>query len=388
MKNSPYRLYKYMMMVGHICTDINQGALPAILPFLIAYNNISYTSAAGLVFAANFVSSIIQPLFGYLGDRHQRPWLIALGIFLAGAGLSVVGFLENYWEIFLCVVISGIGIAIFHPEGSRIANIVSGKKKGAGMSFFSFGGSLGFAIGPMLVSSSILIWGLKGTIILIIPAIIMSLVILSSQKTIKRFKGTQSSHKITARTKRGNDDWNAFCKLSVIVFCRSIVSYGLITFMPIYFVKILLQTEVAANLNLSIFLAMGALATLFGGRIADSYGFNRLIKICFVMLSIMIFIFLQINSPFLAALFVIPIAIALNGAGSVMIVLGQSFLPNRIGLAAGVTMGLAVSIGGVATPIIGFIGDKFGLHTAMYALLFFAVLAMIFSFVVPKKSGR
>ena len=87
-------------------------------------------------------------------------------------------------------------------------------------------------------------------------------------------------------------------------------------------------------------------------------------------------------------LFIIPMAIALNGTGSVMVVMGQSFLPNRIGFAAGIVMGLGVSIGGVAMPFIGFIGDKFGLYSAMYMLVFFAFLTLVFSFIIPKYNSN
>ncbi|MDR1285624.1 MAG: MFS transporter [Campylobacteraceae bacterium] len=388
MAKSPYKKYRYMMMLGHFCTDINQGALPAILTFLVIHNNINYTAATGLVFAANFVSSIIQPLFGYLGDKRSLPQFISLGIFLAGFGLGIVGFLENYWIIFLCVAISGIGIALFHPEGSRVANIVSGKKKGSGMGFFSFGGSLGFAVGPILISFFMSMWGSKGTIVLIVPSLVMSLIVLLSGKTIMRFKSEVSIKKVSKKAKQFRDDWGAFYKLSLAVFCRSIVSYGLITFIPIYFVKVLSQSETFANLNLTLFAAIGATATFFGGRFADKYGFNRVIKICFLALLPAVLLFLQTDNAFLAVLFIIPMAIALNGAGSVMIVMGQSFLPNRIGFAAGITMGLGVSIGGAAMPFIGFIGDKFELPSAMYTLAFFAFLTLVFAFIIPKQGSN
>lgn len=377
-----------MMMLGHFCTDINQGALPAILPFLIVHNNVSYAAAAGLIFAANFVSSVIQPLFGYLGDKRSYPQLMALGIFLAGFGLGVIGFLEDYRLIFLCAAISGVGIALFHPEGSRVANIVSGKKKGSGMSFFSFGGSLGFAAGPILVSFFISVWGLKGTLALIVPSLAMSLVVLLSCKTIKRFKSEIGIQKVSKKPKRLQDDWGAFCKLSLAVFCRSIVSYGLITFIPIYFVKVLRQTETFVDLNLTLFAAFGAAATLFGGRFADRYGFNRIVKICFLTLLPFILLFLQADNVLLAVLLIVPMAIALNGTGSAMIVMGQSFLPSKIGFAAGIIIGLGVSVGGVAMPFIGFIGDRFGLHLAMYILAFFAFLALVFAFIIPKYGSN
>lgn len=165
--------YSLLTMFSHICTDINQGALPAILPFLVAEKDINYTAAAGLVFAANSVSSFIQPLLGYLGDRVSWPWLMGLGIFLAGAGLALIGFMDSYWAIFAAAMLSGVGIALFHPEGGKIANLVAGKNKGAGISIFAVGGSIGFALGPIIAASSLTAFGMKGTIVLLIPAVLM-----------------------------------------------------------------------------------------------------------------------------------------------------------------------------------------------------------------------
>ena len=116
-----------LLTAGHLVTDINQGALPAILPFLIAERKLTYGAAAGLVFALSMTSSIAQPLFGLYSDRLSKPWLMPIGIFLAGAGLAMLGLTSNYWLSFTTAAVSGIGIAAFHPEGARLITFVSGE---------------------------------------------------------------------------------------------------------------------------------------------------------------------------------------------------------------------------------------------------------------------
>lgn len=86
------KLVNYLCMTGHICADINQGALSATLPFLVMYDGYSYTAVAGLIFAANIASAVIQPLFGAIGDHRACPWFMALGVFLAGLGMCGIGF--------------------------------------------------------------------------------------------------------------------------------------------------------------------------------------------------------------------------------------------------------------------------------------------------------
>src|SRR5689334_11960849 len=103
---------------GHLFNDVNQGAVPAMLPFLVAACGLSYAAASGLVLAATITSSVIQPFFGRYADRHQAPWLIPVGVFFAGAGLALAGLAPTYELIFLAFGLSGAGVAAFHPEAA------------------------------------------------------------------------------------------------------------------------------------------------------------------------------------------------------------------------------------------------------------------------------
>lgn len=161
---------RYILALGHMCTDINQGTLAAILPFLVAAYHYDYTTAALLVMASNLAGSIIQPIFGHMADKKNRPYCMLLGVCLAGGGMALTGFLSNFYALCVAVMISGIGIALFHPQAAKLVNATSGaKKKGTSMGVFSFGGNLGFTLGPILATLGITLFGLKGTIIFLIP---------------------------------------------------------------------------------------------------------------------------------------------------------------------------------------------------------------------------
>lgn len=164
----------YLVSLGHMVTDINQGALAALLPFLVSEQSLSYTSAATLVFVANASSSLVQPVFGHFADKMSKPVLMPAGIFLAGAGLALTGFTDVYWLLLFLAAVSGIGIAAFHPEGARTINRISGDNKATIMSFFSIGGNLGFALGPAILTTALLAFGMKGTAVLILPVSIVA----------------------------------------------------------------------------------------------------------------------------------------------------------------------------------------------------------------------
>ena len=372
-----------LLSAGHMFTDLNQGALPAILPFLIIEQGLSYTAAAGLIFAANFASSIVQPIFGHLADRMSKPWLMPIGIFLAGLGLALTGLTSNYWLLFAAVTVSGIGIAAFHPEGARMSNRVSGEKKGTGISIFTVGGVAGFALGPIVATAAILLWGLKGTLVLIIPVTIMSIVLFQKFKNPDEF-GSGSQQKLKAADAvKPVDQWGPFSRLTVIVFCRSTVFYGLNTFIPLYWLNNLGQSAVASGTALTLLFTVGAVFTLLGGRLADRFGYNKMARIGFASLPPVLFAFISTSDALIATLLLIPIGFGLFAPWGPMIVLGQKYLPNRMGLASGVTLGLAVSVGGVTTPALGWIADHYGLMQTLKVLTFVPIIAALMAFTLP-----
>ena len=117
-----------ILSTGHLITDINQGALPALLPYFKEAFNLSYTTAGVILLSANLTSSIIQPALGHLSDRRPIGWFLPLAPFIACLGLSLTGFISNYSLLLLCVILSGFGIASFHPEGFKTAYFFTGDK--------------------------------------------------------------------------------------------------------------------------------------------------------------------------------------------------------------------------------------------------------------------
>jgi FSR family fosmidomycin resistance protein-like MFS transporter len=376
-----------LLSAGHLFTDVNQGALPAILPFLIAEQGLSYAAAATLVFAANFVSSVIQPLFGYLADRVSKPWLMPAGVFTAGFGLAFTGFIDAYWLLFLAATVSGIGVAAYHPEAARMAHKVAGENKGTGVSFFAVGGNAGFAVGPVLTTAALLYWGLKGTLVLLVPVTVMALILWREAGNFQRLQLAEAKKAAGTTAGTARDEWGPFSRLLAIVFSRSVIFYGCTTFIPLYWIGVLQQSKAAGGTALSILLFTGAVGTLIGGRLADRYGFLRVIRTGFVALVPLMMLFVAASDVTVATLLLVPLGLGLFIPFSPTIVLGQKYLPNHMGLAAGVTIGLAVSIGGLTTPLLGWVADSYGLEKAFAILAIIPVISALAAFTLPQP-GR
>src|SRR5213083_3179392 len=147
---------------GHCATDFAGGALPALLPFFVDKFDLSYTLAAAAMLASAVSSSIVQPLFGLWSDRRGAIWLLPAGVAVAGVGIALAADAPSYWLVVLLVVVSGVGVAAFHPEGSKFAAYASGARRASGMSAFSIGGNVGFALGPIAATPIVLAFGLRG----------------------------------------------------------------------------------------------------------------------------------------------------------------------------------------------------------------------------------
>ncbi|HEX4714689.1 MAG TPA: MFS transporter [Ktedonobacteraceae bacterium] len=378
-----------VLAAGHLCIDLCQGAVPALLPFLIVERHLSYAAAASLVLATSLASSVIQPLFGSLADRFAAPWFMPVGLLLAGLGLAGAGVATDFWQIVLAMMISGVGVATFHPEAARWVNLVASQKRATAMSIFSVGGNLGFAIGPLLTTGLLLVFGLRGAALLLVPLVIVSLALILSFPRLLTYH--QRTVKSTEKTKPAEANaWGAFSLLTVAIICRSIVFYGLNTFLPLYWIAVLHQSKSAGALALTMVLASGAIGTLISGHLADRYGRRVVVLAGFALLTPLLLAFVTLgaaNVP-LSLVLLLPIGLALFAPASVTIVMGQEYLPGYIGTASGVTLGLAVSVGGITTPLFGHIADLYGVHASLVGLIFVPLLAVGATLALPRDRRK
>jgi len=372
-----------LLSLGHLVTDINQGALPALLPFLIVEYGLSYTAAGFLIFACNIASTVVQPLFGHLADRRPNAWLLPAGIVSAGVGLAVTGFVPGYAWTCAAVMLSGIGVAAFHPQGARFVNRVAGERKATAMSVFGVGGTLGFAIGPGLVTAAVLHWGLPGTAILALPTSLLAVLLAwHLAATPMKVDGSGPGHTAGSSTE-ARDAWGPFARLAAAVVARAILFFGFNTFIPLYWIHVLGQSKAAGATALTVFALAGVVGNLLGGQLADRFGPTRIAVGGFCILLPLTPALVAVTSVPAALVVLALIGFALSTTYSPLVILGQAYLPNHIGLSAGVTLGIAISIGGVATPLLGRIADQYGLWATLAVLGVVPVASAVLALTLP-----
>src|SRR5256885_9519645 len=221
-----------LLALGHFVVDLNQGSLPALLPFLKAAHQLSYAAVATIVLAANVASSLVQPVFGYFADQSARRWMLPTSVLLTGAGFALMGLAPGYGTLVALVLLMGFGVAAYHPEGYKTATSVAGERKATALSWFSLGGNVGVALGPPLVTALIAGLGLAGTLGMIVPTVIVTAVLLAVLPMMARPAAAASR---PARA-HGRNMTRAMAILMLGVTIRSWAQLGLTTFEPFYYI--------------------------------------------------------------------------------------------------------------------------------------------------------
>ena len=372
-----------LLSLGHMVTDINQGAVPVLLPFIKEALHISYTKAGFILLLANMTSSIIQPAFGHLSDRYPQGWFLPGGIFLATIAFSLTGFAWNYEVLLLLVVLSGIGVATFHPEGYRTAHFFTGQRKATGMAIFSVGGNVGFSLGPIMFTYLVTYFGLKGTGFFSIPGVVTFFLFLVSLKWLTspvRSSPIDQNRGIKPHAPSRNG--LGLLLLILAVTMRSWIQAGLMTFIPFYYINYLKGEAIYAGKLVFIFLVAGAIGTLLGGPLADRWGHKNFFLITMATTFPLILAFLKLTGW--------PVIVILGLSGlvlistfSVTVVMAQEMFPHNLGIASGTMVGFAIGTGGIGVTLLGYLADLWGVPFALKTIGIMPVIGFLIALFIP-----
>jgi len=275
-------------------------------------------------------------------------------------------------------------VAAYHPEGSKFASYVSGSKRASGMSFFSVGGNVGFALGPLLAAAFISIFGLHGAVLLAVPGLLVAAALIAVRDYLAAFAPSRaeqaSSGAIQAAERRG------LTLLLVVVGLRSVAHMGLFTFIPLW-EESLGHSATFGTVVLGGFLIAGAVGTLCGGPLADRFGRRPVLRWSFVVATPLILVYVLVGGPIGIAAVVLAGA-AVIGTFGVSLVMSQEYMPSRVGMASGLSIGLAIGLGGVAALTLGAIADAVDLETALLCTAIGPALALFVSMFLPPAPVR
>ena len=369
---------KYGPPIFHCINDFGQGSLAALIPFFIANFGLNYYQSASIIFCNTIVASVAQPILGYVADRWRVPWFIPVGFSITLVSISAIALATSYEMILALSLIAGLGAALFHPEAALLVNRMQSNELGNAMGRFAVGGSAGFALGPLL-AGGVYVFG--GQFLWLFTAIALIGVLLYAYA----FTGSAATDvvgesKSSAKsTNTGANDWVSFGKLFFVIASRSILFSVLSIFIPILYITVINGEASASSLALTMYFAMGAVLTYMGGALSDKLGFLKTVRLgnLIFLPSVLVFIFVPNIWGFFGAM--IPMAFGVFSQYGPITVLGQKYLAKNAGFASGVTLGLGITLGGLAAPYIGHLADIYDVQTALMTLIPVGLMGLLMS---------
>ncbi len=372
------------LALGHMVVDINQGSLAALLPFLKSTLALSYTATGIIVLMSNVTSSLIQPLFGYLADRTARRWLLPLSVLLSAVGLGLTGLAPSYEVVLVLVVITGFGVAAYHPEGYRTATAVAGQRKVTGVSIFSTGGNVGVALGPPLITALVTGFGLPGSLGMLIPGVLVALLLTA---VLPGLSAPAPSRARASSAAAARTMVKAMSLLILVVAARSWTQLGFTTYVPFYYLEVLHGDPRMVGTLLAIFLGAGAVGTLIAGPIADRVGARRYVVSVFLLTTPIAVGFLFARSA-LALVILGALGFVLVSTFTVSVVLGQAYMPRNPGMASGLIVGFAIGAGGLGVTVLGWVADHWGLMASLWISALMPLAGFALALFLPEPRAR
>lgn len=356
-----------VVAVAHGLNDAYSAFVPPLLPRLMDRLGLSIALAATVAMAYSIASSILQPFLGYAADRWGRRAFLVAGPLVSGVFVSLLGWAPSFWTLVLVLALGGLGSAAFHPPGASYAVRVSeGKGSGLRYSVFSFGGSVGYALGPIIAVAIVQWRGMEGLWVAMLPIVVLTpFIYLSLPSGRSERTAHLPPHPVQVlRQLRG--------PLGLIFGVSALMAWAQKTFITLepIIVDASGGSEALGALALSVFLAAQAGGTLTGGILADRVDRRRLlVALCGLAFP-----------AHLAALGLTPGTLPALTAAAVagflgmatlppIVVMAQEMVPRGAAVGSGIVMGLAWATGSFGVLLTGVLADQVGPQPAALATM-------------------
>ena len=388
-KASESTMYKILFIIGlcHLLNDAIQAVVLAMFPILEKSMGLSFTQLGIIAFSLNMVSSVMQPVVGMLTDKKPMPYALPIGLTFTLFGILGLGFATSFAMIILSVLFIGLGSAVFHPEGSRVAYMAAGERRGLAQSIYQVGGNTGQALAPVITALILVPLGQIGaswfTIVAALAVILLVYIAKWYKQRLITLPNSVRKKNISVSKKGGlsKEVKKTLALILLLIFARTWYSSGITNFYTFYAIKEYALTIKESQLFLFAFLVSGAIGTFFGGPLSDRFGKKNIIS--FSMLATVPFsVLIPYVPPTMAFIFLILTGFILMTSFSVTVVYAQELVPGKIGTMSGLTVGLAFGMGAIGSVGLGYIADLIGLQSMITWLGLLPFLGLI-AFLLP-----
>ncbi|WP_257348744.1 MFS transporter [Pseudalkalibacillus decolorationis] len=371
----------------HMLNDSMQAVIPAIFPILERSMGLSFTQLGWIAFTLNITSSVMQPVVGWYTDKSTSPYLMPVGMGASLIGMLGIAYADSFTYIILSVIGIGLGSAAFHPEGSRVAYMAAGNRRGLAQSIYQVGGNTGTSLAPIMTALVFVPLGQFGAIWFTSFAAIAIFVLLYisgwySKQLVNFPRVTKTTHKKNVPHTRKKKVLFALGVLVFLVFARSWYFSGIGNYYQFYLIEDYGLSIRQAQFYIFVYMGAGVLGTFLGGPLADRLGKRNMIFWSLAGTAPLALILPHVGLFMVIPLFFI-IGFILNTSFSVTVVYAQELMPGRIGMVSGLIVGLAFGMGAIGSVLLGKMADVTSISFTMLFVSFLPLLGL-FTMLLPK----
>ena len=364
----------------HFVVDGYGNIYAPLLPVLVPQLGLSLTAVGVLAMCFQMSNSVAQLAFGRLADSWRPRVLVLAGPLVSVTILTLIGLAPNIWALAGILIVGGLGGAAFHPPAAALVHRVGGDRQGLAMSTHITGGSLGFALGPLLFAPFVDRFGLAWTPMLMLPGLLALSVLLRRVPPIERTHHEGGGG--------GFSGLRPYAKplslLYAIVVLRTLASLSFATFMPVMLTR-RGMTMTAAGTAVATYLLASGVGGFLGGPAADRWGARRVI-----IISLVSSVPFLVVAPMLTGWpFMVVLAIGgclLQSTLPVNVTFGQALAPISAATVSSLMMGFAWGMGGLSVPFVGMLADRIGIERSLVTMACMPLIAALLAWPLP--SGK
>ena len=367
-----------LLTFAHLCNDFYAGFLMPLLSYFQSHLHLTITQVSILPTVLAVFGSILQPVFGFLGDRFNKKLFVVSGVLCSALFMSCIGFAPNFIILIFMLTIGASGVASFHPNGAATVAGLTQNKSTFMMSIFLMVGCLGLAGAPFIITLIVSSGGFNKLWLLSLPGVILALILI---KILPGDHESKSSTKLSdfkiLFARKSRPLWIMF----LIMFTRSVVITSFMSFMSILFTERGLTMH-RSGIAISTFLISGSIGGLIGGYLADKISRKIIIAGSSIFACPLLLWFLHADGTFSMILLSLS-GMVIFAASAVNVLIVQRLCPDMAGSIAGISMGLVWGTAGIMLPVIGYIADHYNMETSLRIAAFMLPIAGMLVLMLP-----
>jgi len=378
----PFGVHPTVVLLAgtHFLVDGFTNIYAPLLPLFIPQMGLSLAAAGTLQMCFMLASAVAQLGFGHVADRWRPRALVILGPLVAVSMLSLVGLASGPWMLGVILVIGGLGAAAFHPPGAALVHRLGQARTGFAMSFYITGGSLGFALGPLLFAPFAERYGLHWTPVLMVPGLAVLALVLPRVPLIEVVgdRGDLSGFRALRPYRK------PLTLLYLIVVTRTLAALSFATFMPVMLTRRGLSLT-DAGIAVGVYFFASSVGGFFGGPVADRWG-PRVVILWSLVLAVPFLALAPMHTGWTFLTLVSIGGFLLQSTLPVNVTFGQLIAPISAATVSSLMMGFAWGTGGLSVPLVGMLADRIGIERTLVAMAFLPLISALLA--LPLPSGR